>query len=1138
MALLRAELEDNALPAPDVPKVPGYQVLEVLGKGGMGVVYKARQTALHRLVALKMIRAGPHADPEELVRFLAEAEAVAALQHPNVVQIHEIGNYAGLPFFSLEFVEGGSLAERLHGAPQQPRAAARIVEQVACAMEVAHQRGLVHRDLKPSNILLALPPGASAAPEGPEEPELGDLVPKVADFGLVHRVAGGGMTQTGAIVGTPSYMAPEQAGGTRDIGPPTDVWALGAILYECLTGRPPFRGLTPLDTVFQVLNELPVPPARLQPGCPRDLETICLKCLQKDPNRRYACAGELGEDLRRFLADRPVLARRTGAAERAWRWCRRNPIVATMTTVVVVLLIVLAVGGAVAAVVFDRQRRAAEQNLARAVAAEDDVQEKLWQQLLARARAGRFSQRAGQRFDSLAALSQAAQLARQRGMSAERLHLLRNETIACLALPDVVVREWDGWPEGSEGLAWSAERGWYARGDAQGNVSVRRLDDDGEVAQLAGDGARVQLDFQAAGKVLVIHELTGKHRVRVWRPAEDTPVTDIPEAALVTQVAVAPAGDRVAVGRKAGGVLLYDLAGKKRTCWLWAPGDVSELRFSPDGRWLGVGRLGDGAAVYELRPVEGEKQKPIADMLQYAVKPVRSDWYLTGPHKEYRFWFSPDGRRLALRLGSYGHGDANTNILHIYDLEKKVKEGELGHPRPVSSASWHPNSKLLATGTSEDSLLTIWDVASRKQVHTTSQFRGGWIETNFNATGDLLVTFSSWQGGMKVWHAGTAQVLLSAPDGRMSSADQARDGRLVHVEPVGRKLHCTEVHPSREYRVLALDLTRSRETQHRGAILHPGGRLVAGAAAEGLGLWDLDWGDPIGLLPGDLNAFLFDVAGNLFIMGPGRLERWPVRADPAAPHRLRVGPPQPLPHAPWPFGLAISRDGKVVLTATDRNRGTLLVHTDHLDKPVWLEPQYDARYVAVSPDGRWAVTGSHFTDPRSPKSGLKAWDAATGKLAAHLPFPAPIGGCFMPDGSRYAVTRAGGLTFLEVGTWRETGRLDGNFLAFSPDGRTVALRQEDGSLTLVEVASGRELIRLEAPGQVRHSSAAFSSDGTQLLFASYDTSSVHVWDLGALRHRLAGMGLDWSDEPLPPVRELPATRLEVTVDLGGDKPAR
>jgi serine/threonine-protein kinase len=331
---------DTDLPPPDVrtpqppseaalPRIPGYEVEAVLGRGGMGIVFRARHLRLNRSVALKMALAGDFAEPRERQRFQREAEAAAGLRHPNVVQIYDVGDTDGRPYLTMELVEGGSLAQKLAGTPQPAREAATLLAVLAGAVHAAHACGIIHRDLKPGNVLLT-----------------GDGVPKISDFGLARRLEGTpGLTQSGVPLGTPSYMAPEQARSqTQAIRPAVDVYALGAILYEVLTGRPPFRGETAAETVLQVISQDPVPPSRLSTRLPRDLETICLKCLEKEPGRRYVSAAALADDLRRFGEGRPIQARPVGHAERLWRWGRRNPTAAALLATALAL-IGLALGG-------------------------------------------------------------------------------------------------------------------------------------------------------------------------------------------------------------------------------------------------------------------------------------------------------------------------------------------------------------------------------------------------------------------------------------------------------------------------------------------------------------------------------------------------------------------------------------------------------------------------------------------------------------------------------------------------------------------------------------------------------------------------------------------------------------------------
>jgi tetratricopeptide (TPR) repeat protein len=323
------------------PKVPGYEILGELGRGGMGVVYKAWQKGLDRTVALKMVLTAAHATAAELTRFRTEGQAVARLQHPNIVQIYEVGEQQNCPYFSLEYVDGGSLDRKIAKEPLTAVQAARMVQILAEAMDCAHRRGIIHRDLKPANVLLTA-----------------DGSPKITDFGLAKRFEEDvGQTRTGAIMGTPSYMAPEQAEGkTHELGPPADIYSLGAILYDLVTGRPPFRGESVLDTLSQVKSLEPVPPSRLQTTLPRDLETICLKCLRKEPAKRYATAADLAEDLRRFLDGEPIKARPTPLWELAVKWTNRHRAAAALIAVSVVALLGLGAGGVAYAQVEQRRR--------------------------------------------------------------------------------------------------------------------------------------------------------------------------------------------------------------------------------------------------------------------------------------------------------------------------------------------------------------------------------------------------------------------------------------------------------------------------------------------------------------------------------------------------------------------------------------------------------------------------------------------------------------------------------------------------------------------------------------------------------------------------------------------------------------
>ena len=338
--------------APAVPPaaVGEYEILGEVGRGGMGVVYKARHRRLGRTVALKMLLRGAYADPEERTRFRAEAEAVARLEHPNIVHLFEVGEHDGgdgqtRPYFTLEFVDGESLSARMAGRPQPPRQAAAWAESLARAAHCAHEQGVVHRDLKPSNVLLTT-----------------NGVPKLCDFGVAKILTGSDVkTISGAVLGTIEYMAPEQAAGESTVGPPADIYALGAILYAALTGRPPFQGTNALRTLEQVQAQDPVPPRLLAPLVPRDLNTICLKCLEKTPASRYASAAELADDLRRFLAGEPIVARPVSRWERTLKWTRRRPALAGLLALSLLIVVVGFPGAMILWYRAERARAAADQ---------------------------------------------------------------------------------------------------------------------------------------------------------------------------------------------------------------------------------------------------------------------------------------------------------------------------------------------------------------------------------------------------------------------------------------------------------------------------------------------------------------------------------------------------------------------------------------------------------------------------------------------------------------------------------------------------------------------------------------------------------------------------------------------------------
>jgi len=1041
------------------PQVPGYEILGELGRGGMGVVYKARQLRLNRLVALKMILAGSHAGDADLQRFRTEAEAIARLQHPGIVQVYEVGEHQGKPFFSLEFCSGGSLEKSVAGNPMPPRAAASLVAVLARAVEHAHQHGIIHRDLKPANVLLT---GArdegrgareneGASISSPLAPHPSPLIPKITDFGLAKKLdVEDGQTRTGAVMGTPSYMAPEQAlGNNKEVGPATDIYALGAILYELLTGRPPFKAATALDTLLQVTAEEPLAPSRLQPGTPRDLETICLKCLQKDPSRRYARAADLADDLGCFLEGRPIRARSVGLAERGWRWCRRNPALAGSLGLVAVLLLIIGVGSSLSAwslkQALDRSeqhRLEAERQHQEAVNARARETEKLWESYLAQAEAGRFSRRPGQRFQSLEALRKAAEI--------KFTPRLRDLALASLVLPDVrLVREWDS--KRYPALAVDPNGRFYTHGEGITQAVVRRCDNDAEVARIIAPQPVVGTALSLDGQSLLVF-LEGRIG-QVWRLGEGKPRLVLKE----TQIA--------------------------------------EWNLLPDGRRLVIRHDDLSLAVHEL--ADGQ-------LLHKH----------TLPEPPTSIAFARDGKKLA-----FSGKDRRT--IRLLDLDSgQVSEG-ITVPGQLQMFSWHPDGKTLAVSMTFTGEVVLWDLTTRQPVRHLEQL-GGATVGYFNATGDLLVSLSAWAGGIRLWDPGTGRLLLSMPGSGLVFNEHAPDGRLFAMDIKDGKWRRWEINPGREYRTLTRALGADNQFRFDASqpALSPDGRLVALTAVIergwGVLIWDLVSQCEVALLPG-ASGPVFEPSGDLVTAGP-KVRRWPIRRQGGDPLVLRIGPPQLLPADGFRLA-AVSRDGKV-LAAANLNAGATVLFKDPARAPLALGPQNSVWSMDLRGDGRLLATGSwHADDVRIWELPTGRVVHHINLCQARQTLFSPDGRLLAMALHEANANPAIWIHVFDTMTWKRVQRFDGNRVAFSPDSAVMAVDKNDGTAQLLETATGRELARLDDPFQDRFAFLAFSPDGRQLITANTESKSLHIWDLYALRRQLAELRLDWQ---APPYRPRPA----------------
>jgi hypothetical protein len=652
--------------------VPGYEMVRELGRGGMGVVYLAKQTKLNRPVALKMILEGGHAGAEELARFKTEAEAIARLQHPNIVQIFEVGEHEGRPFFSLEYCAGGSLDRKLAGTPLPPKQAAQLAGVLARAVQAAHDRNVIHRDLKPANVLLSA-----------------DGTPKITDFGLARKLDEAGRTATNAVMGTPSYMAPEQAvGKSKEIGPAADVYALGAILYELLTGRPPFKAAAALDTLMQVVADEPVPPSRLQSKVPRDLETICLKCLNKEPSKRYAGAAALAADLGRFQADEPIQARPTGAVERTLKWARRRRALAAL-----VVVSVLAAGGLVSGGAFFTARLAEQKWTAEQLAVKEAD---------ARKRADREKQAAQEERDKARSSQHAIQISQA----------VRSWELHDVADAERVLSE----------VAGPFRQTWEQR-YVLGLCRRKALPLPGPVlsAAISADGKRIVWGSERTVKVW--DGRTGQRlRILAGHTGE------------VLSVAVSADGKRIVSGSADRALKVWDGDTGQVKFTLEGHGDrVTSVAVSADGKRIVSGSLDRTVKVWDAQTGKDELtlKGHTAGVTSVAL--------------------SADGKRIV--SGGRGIGDIKEpGEVKVWDAETGQHLLTLkGHSRAISGVCFSPDRKRIVSG-SEDRTLKVWDVETGQVKVTLTGHTREVRSVCFSPDGCRIVS-GSHDNTVKVWEA-------------------------------------------------------------------------------------------------------------------------------------------------------------------------------------------------------------------------------------------------------------------------------------------------------------------------------------------------------------------------------------------------
>jgi WD40 repeat protein/tRNA A-37 threonylcarbamoyl transferase component Bud32 len=1037
-----------------------YEALEEIARGGMGIVYKARQKSLNRIVAVKMILTAALASPTEVQRFRKEAEAVALLDHPHIVPIYEVGEHEGRPFFSMKLLEGGTLERQRDELRRDPRRIARLLIVIAQAVHHAHQRGILHRDLKPGNVLLDT-----------------DGQPYVADFGLAKQVAGAEelrpvhLTQSGAVVGTPNYMSPEQARGVRALTTAADVYSLGAILYDCLTGKPPFQAATPVETLLQVLECDARPPRILNPQVERDLETIALKCLEKEPQKRYANAQELADDLQRWLAGVPIKARRVGTPERALKWARRRPAIAAL----VALVLVVAVAGFGAALGEYREAQSARREAAdradREAAAKDEAR-----QALARAENELY----------FASLTLA-----ERDWHDGNLVRFRQSLDQC-PLP---LRRWEWYyldrRSHAELLTLAGHQACL------GTVAFSPSGD--RLATTAGDGT-VRVCDSRTGKPFITLPGNGEYigglawspdgsqlavggsdrQVRLWALRDNPQATILgPLTGMAFAACFHPTKPYLAVATgdlhhpsAPGDISIWDLNTKKSIRTISGQeGSVYAVAYSPDGALLASGSddmtavLWDAATGTKVRRLAGHHTAEGAGVSRVLrLQDARGHETAIRLHNSAVFGvaFSPDGTQLAT-----ASGDATVKVWQT--ANGKELHTLRGHKDGVGCVAFSPSGKVIASG-GIDHMVRLWSATTGQEIR---HFQGHGGEVSSVAfcphplDGVTRLATGSADGTVKLWEA-----------------DQYQDGYLWR---------------GHEGNLFGLAFSPDNRTLAAGS-----GDLFNPLKAGGIRIFDLIERRERFTLPGHATgiralAYSPDSQRLASGSGDGAVKLW----DLATRQEVRS----------WQvakgsvFAVAISPDGRSLAAAS----GALLFPAQAGEIKVWDVDSGEERQVlrghqggvsclAYSPDGRYLASGSGDRT-------VKVWDVATGgEVKTLLGHPNPLLAVgWSPDGSKIAAAggdfyrpeEPGEARLWDVESGAELLKLKGHAqlvsgMAFLPDGERLATSSRDGTVKLWDTRTGRQVISLKA-NSLYVCCLAVSQDGRWVASGNW-SDSVNLWE--------------------------------------------
>ncbi len=1115
--------KDAALDLP-MAECPGtvigpYKLMEQIGEGGMGLVFVAEQQhPVRRKVAVKVIK--PGMDTREVVaRFEAERQALALMDHPNIARVFDAGaTDSGRPYFVMELVRGVDITKFCDDGRLTTRERLDLFVHVCLAVQHAHQKGIIHRDLKASNILVTLHDGTP--------------VVKVIDFG-VSKAIGQQLTDKtiytrfAQMIGTPMYMSPEQAEMSGlDIDTRSDIYALGVLLYELLTGTTPFDNermrAAAFDEMRRIIREEEPPrpstrfstlehsaatvsvnrrsvPNRLSQLFKGELDWIVMKALEKDRNRRYDSASAFASDVQRYLRDEPVQACPPTLIYKLGKIVRRH-----QKAVLAISMVLLALLGGIIGTTWGMLRATSAEAEAtneanqKTIALTDretalkESTDQLYLALVHRARAERSSGRVGQRFEALKAIREAARIR----ITPE----LRTEAMAALVLPDAeVAQEWERSIADGLHMHFDASFQRYARLDKQGSVTVCRSSN-------------------------------GREEVITRLPVHST--------APVERVMMSPDARFVACGHAstnsmAGRVRVWKLDGPEPAMLLDEPTGIHKAAFAfhPSCRQVAIGHADKWVSVYDLATSRRVQQLAVS----------------AAP---FHLAFHPHKHRLAVASG---------NAVQLFDTDTGKELPALRHPAAVTQTwyvAWHPDGRRLAVS-GDDRKIHLWDTETAAEVMSpwTGHTADG-LAVAFNHAGDRLASVD-WNSPTRLWDTAAGRTLLSLPGVGLQFSS---DDRLFGPEYSGNKIRLWRLASGQELRVLRPRSAGSLDNIH-SPVLHADGRILAAGARHQLCFFDLASGEELASVrllrqdgahpvffdppclpqgkPDGKSGLPGDRSGGWMTGGSRGLYLWPARQDSTRPEVLRIGPPQqitPNPGGGFSNGASASADGRVV--AVPQGHSTLVLYRDRPDRRVVLGPQHDVRFSAVSPDGRWVVTCSWESDGHS--KTIRIWDAET-RLPVHdLAMEGFTSARFSPNG-RWLMTSAGdsGSRQWEVGTWREVRHFDRGKFAFSPDSRLLAINDVFSVIRLLDSTTGREVARLTGPDPTWYSPACFTPDGTRLVATCSGETALYVWDLRLIRQQLKELELDWEWPEFPPADPVNhAAKPRQVVVLAGEQSAR